>query len=79
MTEFRTPDGLIDQRMQDLAEKINAMHKILTGNGKVGFYERVRRLEFWIKTIGITTLILLILAVLEGKFEKLLTIFGKII
>jgi len=79
MTEFRTPDGLIDERMQDLADKIDKIHNILAGNGKVGFYERVRRLEFWGKVIGVATLILLILAVLEGKFEKLLNIVTKII
>lgn len=84
--KFRKPNGEVDYRMEVMAkesrenkENIRKVLTLLGGNGGIGFFERVRRLEFWVRIIGFAVGVMLAASVMNGQAKDIIKMGLEII
>lgn len=51
----------------ETANQIKDIHKLLVGNGEVGFFERVRRMEWWVKGMRVFLIAILLELIISGR------------
>ena len=69
--ENRDKIDYIAEKVDGISRRVEEMHRWLLGNGKIGLFEKIRRLSLYVKIIGLGMALLILEAAFSGKIASL--------